>query len=260
MNLGIKNRIAVVGGSTAGIGRACAEALLEEGVKVVICGRDQGRLDEAIKTLSGNGEVVGVACDLATRQGVSTVLDAARRLGPISICVVNTGGPPPGELLDFDDDDWYSAAQLTLMSVVRLCRGVYEEMKDQKWGRIVLLSSISVKQVLENMVLSNTLRAGVKSLGKTLSRTWSSSGITVNTVCSGYTLTDRVQSLAKTNAEKKKMRVEQVFEEIQRTIPMGRLADPSEIANVVAFICSDRASYLNGVSLAVDGGWTTCLD
>lgn len=260
MDLGIKNRVALVGGSTRGIGRACAEALAAEGARVAICGRTPSDVQKAEAELGATTPVVGVQADLATADGLAAFIDGARdQLGPVEILVVNIGGPPAGELEDFDDAGWHRAVELTLMSAVRLSRAVSSDMKKAGWGRIVFLSSISVKQVLENMVFSNTLRSGVNALAKTLSRKWAVHGITVNTVCPGYTLTGRVIDLARTAAKEQKVSEEEVLSRWKQSIPAGRLADPAEIAACVAFLASERASYVNGASICVDGGWTSCV-
>lgn len=260
MDLGIRNRVALVGGSTRGIGRACAEALSAEGARVAICGRTDSDLQKAEAELGTGGEVTGVQADLSTAEGTAAFIDGARdRLGPVEILVVNVGGPPAGELEDFDDAGWHEAVELTLMSAVRLTRAASADMKKSGWGRIVFLASITVKQVLENMVFSNTLRSGVNALAKTLSRKWAALGITVNTVCPGYTLTGRVIDLARTAAREKNTGEEEVLSRWKQTIPAGRLADPAEIADCVAFLASERASYVNGACFCVDGGWTSCL-
>lgn len=260
MDLGIEHRVALIGGSTRGIGRACALALAGEGARVAICGRTPDDLDEARGALSGMTSAVGVRADLATAEGVDTLVETVRRaLGPVEILVVNIGGPPPGELEDFDDEQWHEAVELTLMSAVRLCRAAVTDMKKGGWGRIVFLSSISVKQVLDNMVFSNTLRSGVNALAKTLSRRWARYGITVNTVCPGYTLTGRVQSLARRVAEETGKSEQAVLDRWKESIPTGRLANPSEIAACVAFLASEPAAYVTGACLCVDGGWTSCV-
>jgi 3-oxoacyl-[acyl-carrier protein] reductase len=260
VDLGIKNRVALVGGSTRGIGRACAEALSAEGARVAVCGRTPSDIRKTEAELKAGAKVVGLQADLATANGTAAFVNGAKdRLGPVEILVVNVGGPPAGELEDFDDAGWQQAVELTLMSAVRLCRAAAPDMKKSGWGRIVFLASITVKQVLENMVFSNTLRAGVNALAKTLSRKWAAHGITVNTVCPGYTLTGRVIDLARTMAKEKNTTEEEVLSRWKQAIHAGRLADPAEIAACVAFLASERASYINGASICVDGGWTSCL-
>jgi 3-oxoacyl-[acyl-carrier protein] reductase len=260
MQLGLEGKVAAVGGSTRGIGKACAKALLAQGARVSICGRDDERLAETCKELEEEGEVVGAVADLATVAGVDAFLDSTRcRLGPPDILVSNTGGPPAGELDDFGDDAWRQASELLLLSAVRLARSAAADMKEKGWGRILFVTSIAVKQPLPNMVLSNTLRSAVTALAKSLARQLAAHSITVNCVCPGYTATQRVTELAASLARQQATAPDRIMEKWKASIPAGRLADPAEIGEVVAFLASKKASYVNGVSLPVDGGWTQCL-
>jgi 3-oxoacyl-[acyl-carrier protein] reductase len=256
----LKDKIAVVGGSSRGIGKACARALLAEGARVCVCGRHRKPLNQALTELSPLGDIAGVIADLSTPAGTDALIETAvSRFGDPQIVVVNTGGPPPASFSDLTDAQWRQAAELLLFNAIRLVRCTTSAMQQAGWGRIVFLTSISVRQPLANMVLSNTLRAAVTAFAKSLVTELACDGITVNCVCPGYTATQRIIDLSQKRARQTTRTAEQITSEWTNQIPAGRLGQPAEIAAAVAFLCSEAAGYINGVSLPVDGGWTRCL-
>jgi 3-oxoacyl-[acyl-carrier protein] reductase len=257
MDLGIRGRTAIVGGAGSGIGRAVAEALAAEGVDVALCARTEASIARAAREIAARHGVrtAGIACDLSTPEGVDRFVDQARSaLGPISIVVANAGGPPAGTFDALDDAAWRKAHELTLMSAVRLVRATLPGMMAQRWGRIVNIESISVRQPIEGLILSNALRSAVVGMAKTLSREVGPHGVLVNTVCPGYTQTDRLMDLAAREAASKGAPVESVLAGWREGTPLRRLGTPEEIAAVTAFLCSEPASYVTGTTLCVDGG------
>ncbi len=191
---------------------------------------------------------------------VSAFVDAVeKKFGRVDICVTNAGGPPSKTFLDISLEDWRAAVDLTLMSAVNFAREVLPRMRKNKWGRLVTITSMSVKQPVDGLLLSNSIRAGVAGLARTLANEFGPYGITVNNVCPGYTLTERLDELAQQMGAKAGLPREKIFERWTSQIPLGRLARPEEFAAVVAFLVSERASYVNGVTIAVDGGWVRGL-
>jgi 3-oxoacyl-[acyl-carrier protein] reductase len=257
MDLGLKNKVALVAASSKGLGRACAHALSAEGAKVAICARDEKVLRAAadeIARATGN-EVLAIPADLThARDCERAVKETADFFGTLHVLVTNSGGPPAGYFFDFNDNDWYRAVDLTLMSVVRLIRAAVPSMRRQKWGRIVNIASVSVKEPLDNLILSNALRAGVVGLARTLANQLAADGITVNNVLPGYILTDRVKSLAGTQAKAQGKSPDEILAGFAAPVPLGRIGQPEELAAVVAFLASEQAAYVNGASILVDGG------
>ncbi len=262
MDLGIKNRVTLVAASSRGLGKAIALRLSREGAKVFICARGKETLfktrDEIISETGG--EVKAIAADVTDRNQVKQMVrQVVDEFSTVDILVCNAGGPPAGLVEDFTVDDYRQALELNLLSTINLCYEVMPLMKKQKWGRIVTMTSISAKQPLKTLILSNTARAGVLGFSKSLSEQLAPHGITVNSVCPGYTRTERVEELARAFAEKEKGSEEDFYRGVEENIPLGRLGRPEEIADVVAFLASERASYITGVSLQVDGGWVKGL-
>jgi 3-oxoacyl-[acyl-carrier protein] reductase len=257
MDLGLTGRVALVGGSSTGLGRAVARELAAEGADVVLCARGEEQLEEtraAIESETG-AEVAAVAADLSTLEGVEAVVTGAERaFGRVDILVTNTGGPPAGSFETHDLDSWRSAERLLLESVVELVRRVLPGMKERRWGRILTITSIAVKQPIQNLILSNSLRAAVTGLARTLANDVAPLGITVNNVMPGYTRTQRLEELSGGSPGD-----ESAFEHWTREIPMGRIGRPRELAALVAFLASERASYITGTSVPVDGGWIRSL-
>jgi 3-oxoacyl-[acyl-carrier protein] reductase len=262
MDLGLKERVAIVAASSRGLGKACAMELAREGARVVICARDYERLQAAAEEIdkATGGQVLPIGTDLTDDAQIRHMADEAlRRFGRIDILVTNNGGPPAGYYDDFDDDAWLAAHQLTLMSAVRLIRAVLPAMRAQQWGRIINITSVSVKQPIDNLLLSNVYRPGVTGLAKTLSAQVAAAGITVNNVAPGYTRTDRVLELAEARAAEQGKTVEEVLADTTASYPMQRMGEPEELAALVAFLASERAGYITGTTIPVDGGYVKGL-
>ena len=258
MDLGLADRTVWIAAGTRGIGLACAQAYGAEGARVAVCGRSAEGLASAAEALGD--DVVIVQADVSTAEGVEDfVREASARLGPPEVLVVNAGGPPSLAFEELDDDQWRSAFELTLMSAVRLCRAVLPGMRERRFGRIVFITSLTVKQPLERMVLSNSLRAGVTALCKTLVAESAADGVTANCVGPGYTQTERLARLAATGAEARGVSVAEVMAGREATIPAGRLGQPEEVARAVVFLGAPATGYINGQTLVVDGGWTKGL-
>ncbi len=263
MDLGIQGKVALVGASGRGLGRATAERLAKEGVRVAICDKDESILDEAraaVSTAGGGSEVFAYPIDLTVADEIERlVADVRRDLGPISILVTNSGGPPPGTFADATDEKWEYAYQLTFLSAVRLIRAALPDMKAQKWGRIINFTSRAIKEPIPNLMISNAVRLAVAGMAKTLATEVAEYGITVNNIGPGPTTTDRAIELAARRAEKKGITVEEELARTATNIPIGRLARPEEQAAVAAFLASEWAGYITGVSLLVDGGAVKAL-
>jgi 3-oxoacyl-[acyl-carrier protein] reductase len=258
MDLGLKDRVALVCGASKGLGRAVAQGLAEEGVKVAICSRNKEYILRAAEEIgrSTGVETMGLAVDLARAEEARGFFkEALRHFGRIDILVNNAGGPPSLSFADISDDLWQSAFELTLMSAVILIREALPIMQERRFGRIINMTSIAVKQPLEGLILSNTLRAGLIGLAKTLSNDYASQNILINNVCPGYTLTERVKELSKVAAQRRGLSPEEVIKEWESRIPMGRLGRPEELANLVVFLASERAGYITGTTVQVDGGF-----
>jgi 3-oxoacyl-[acyl-carrier protein] reductase len=258
MDLGLSGRAAIVTGSSKGIGKAIAQGLAEEGAKVAICARDANRLRIAEREIeaSTGAEVLAVKADLNHVNDIKAlVTETHQAFRRIDILVNNTGGPPSKSFLATSEEDWRHAFNQLFMSVVSACREVAPYMKKRRWGRIINMNSIAAKQPVENLGLSNSLRAGIMGLTKTLSNEFAEYNILVNSVCPGYTLTDRVEELARTESQSAGKTMKQIIEDWTKTIPLRRLAKPREIADLVVFLASERASFITGATYQVDGGW-----
>ncbi len=253
MDLGIKGKKALVTGASSGLGEAVAMALASEGADVVINSRSEDRLREAadrIERTCGTRPRTIVA-DLANTWDIPSVVQSA---GDIDILVSNAGGPPPGLFLDLDPEKWSASASLTLDAAVALTRAVLPSMIKKGWGRLIYITSLAVLQPLDDLILSNTYRAGVTGFCKTIANTYGKNGITANCVCPGYTATERLQHLAQARAEAQKTTPDQILKGLASSVPVGRVGMPEEFAAVVAFLASLQAAYINGSSIAVDGG------
>lgn len=257
MDLGLSEKTALVSGASRGLGKAVAMALAAEGARVSLASRDASVLEAAAREVeAGTGaEVDFRPADVTREEEVTAWVEGAKkRFGGIDILVANAGGPPSTRFDTTDLSAWKDAIELNLLSTIHLCRAVVPEMKRQRSGRIVAITSISVKQPVEGLILSNTARSGVVGLMKTLSNELGPFGIGVNVVCPGYTRTDRLVELATRISEREGISEEAVHERWRSQIPMGRLGEPAEFASVVAFLCSERASYVTGCAIQVDGG------
>ncbi len=257
MDLGIRGRVALVAASSRGLGRATAEALAAEGADLVLCARGETALAataDHIRRTTGV-RVAAVAADVADPAGVARVVDAARALGPVDILVTNAGGPPAGPFESHSAEAWREAVRVNLESVVALVGAVLPGMKERRWGRIINVTSIAVKQPVDGLILSNSVRAAVTGFARTLANEVAPFGVTVNNVMPGYTRTARVDELARANAARRGTAPDDEFAQWERQIPMGRLGEPAEFAAMVAFLASAHASYTTGASIPVDGGW-----
>jgi 3-oxoacyl-[acyl-carrier protein] reductase len=258
MDLGLKGKVALVSGGSQGLGKAVAKEFSAEGARVSICGLNDGYLfpaAEEIKDETG-GEVVAFPADLTkARNAREFVQKSVAHYGTVDILFNNSGGPPSLPLDQIDDDLWQFGFQLNLMSTIAMTTEVIPIMKQKRWGRIINSTSISVKQPIDGLILSNTIRAGVIGFAKTLSTELAPYRVTVNSVCPGYTLTDRVRSLSKVIAEREHTNPEKVIERWEAAIPAGRLGTSEEFAALVAFLASDRAGYITGAAIQIDGGW-----
>jgi len=245
----------MVAAGSKGIGRAVAKALAEEGCRVSICGRTEETLGEACEFVGGT--VRGYRADVSVEADLRRWVDATTsELGPPDIVVTNTGGPPAGTFDQMTDEQWQAGIDSTLLNVVRLVRLAAPGMQERKWGRIIHITSLVAKEPNPILPISSTLRAGLMALTRLQASHLAPDGITVNSVLPGHTLTDRQRHLASIRAEKLQISMEEALERQADEVPAKRLADPSEIAAAVAFLCSDRAGYINGVNLLVDGALT----
>ncbi len=257
MDLGLDGKIALVAAASKGLGRAIATTLGREGARLVLCARDLGRLEDTGDRIcqETGAEVHVVAADLATPEGPRRfVQTAVERLGGVDVLVTNTGGPPVGTFAELDDAAWQDATALVLLSAVRLIREAVPQMRRHRSGRVINVTSISVKQPVEGLMLSNALRAAVVGMAKTLSAELAPHGILVNNVCPGRIATDRLLQLDEARAARTGASVEQVRQQAQQAIPLGRYGQPEELAALVAFLASSRASYLTGATILCDGG------
>jgi 3-oxoacyl-[acyl-carrier protein] reductase len=258
MKLGIEDRVAIVCGSSKGIGYAAAQALGLEGVRVLLIARNQNTLGEAKDRLAGQGVtaeiLVGDVSDPRLPQ--LAVAKCNAQWGKVDILVNNAGGPPMGSILEHDEEAWQSAMETNFHSVKRFCQAVLPDMRNNCWGRIVTVTSTVSKEPSPAMVLSATARAGVSVLMKTIAQEFAADNITANSICPGGVLTERLVSLIRERAAREGRPYEDLLAESQKMIPANRFAQPAEIADVIVFLASDRGGYVNGVSLSVDGGLT----
>lgn len=242
MDLGISGRSAAVAAGTAGLGLGTARALADNGVRVVVCGRDRDKLDSALAAI-GNG-AQGFICDVSTDQGGHEFVERSiNLLGAVDILVANGGGPPPGGFGQTEEHLYLEALQKNLLSVVAMCRSAVPPMRERRWGRVLAITSVAVRQPMANLILSNTARAGVTGFLKSLAREVAPDGVTVNTIQPGTHSTDRITQLYGATPDAKAM-----------GIPTGTLGDAEDFGRIAAFMCSDSAKFMTGVQLHVDGG------
>jgi 3-oxoacyl-[acyl-carrier protein] reductase len=257
MDLGLRDRVAMVAASSQGLGKAVALGLAREGAKLALCARNEATLAataEQIRRQTG-AEVLAQATDVTQYDQVRRFVAATtERFGRVDVCVTNAGGPPTKAFSVTTLEDWDAGVKLNLLSTVYFARDVLPLMQSRKWGRFIAITSVAVKQPIDGLVLSNAVRSAVSGLVKTLSNEYAKDNVLVNNVCPGYTLTARLDELASKLAEAEGTAPERIHERWNRQIPMLRLGSPEELANVVVFLASERASYVTGVSIAVDGG------
>jgi 3-oxoacyl-[acyl-carrier protein] reductase len=253
MELGIKGKKALVTGASSGLGAAAALALAAEGVEVVINSRSEERLKAAAGRIAASTgyEPRYVVGDISLTWDIDSIVRAA---GPVDILVSNTGGPPAGLFTDLAPEQWEESAKLLLDSAVGLTRAALPGMMDRQWGRLIYITSMAVLQPLDDLILSNTYRSGLTGFCKTISNTYARYGITANTVCPGYTATERIQELAGSRAMKARTTSDEIIKDMAASVPARRLGKPEEIAALITFLASEQASYITGSSIAVDGG------
>jgi 3-oxoacyl-[acyl-carrier protein] reductase len=262
LDLGIKNRVAIVTGSSQGIGKAIALNMAKEVGSIVICARNNKTLQTVAKEIeaSTNSNVLVVPTDLKDKDSINALIEKTNdRFGRVDILVNNTGGPPAKPFVETDMDDWQGTVDLLLKSVINCCYEVIPQMKKHRWGRIINMTSFAAKQPEERLILSNAIRAGVMGLTKTLSNEVAEHGILVNAVCPGWTLTSRLNELARSISKNRGIDYKSVISGWADQIPMKRLAEPEEIANLVVFLASEKASYMTGNVIQVDGGYIRSL-
>jgi len=253
MDLGLKGKVALVTAASKGMGRASAMGLAAEGARVVMCARTESDLKTAAEDIRAKtkAEVLAIPADVTKKDDVSALVDRAMKtFGGVDILVANAGGPPRGYFEDMSDEQWQGAFDVSLLSVVRLIRGVLPSMKARRWGRILTIQSVSVKQPIPELLLSNAVRPGVAGMMKTLAGQLGKDGITVNTVCPGKIMTDRFLGGQKLSGLSREDFLARAVEDV----PVGRIGTPEEFASMVVFLASERASYVTGVAVQVDGG------
>src|SRR5579872_412402 len=257
MDLGLKDRVAVVAASSQGLGKAVALGLAREGAKLALCARTDATLQAAAAEIRRETgvEVLAQALDVTVHEQVRQfVADTAAQFGRVDICVANAGGPPSKSFAETTVEDWEKAAQLNLMSTVYFAKETLPLMQERRWGRFIAITSVTVKQPVEGLILSNAVRAGVSGLIKTLSNEYGPYNVLVNNVCPGYTATARLLSLTGMLAKKEGVDPKEIEGRWAAQAPLRRIGQPEEFANLVVFLASERASYITGVSVAVDGG------
>ena len=261
MDLGLTGKVALVCGASRGIGYATAEEFVREGASLVICSRDEGAITAAAAKLAGFGtKVVGVAADLSIEAGLSTAIERAKgAFGQIDVLVTNTGGPPVHAPMEPDWAAYTRASELLLRSVVELTRAFVPGMRERKWGRVISITSLAVKQPVKGLVLTNAFRAAVTGYLRTLAEDVASDGVTVNTVLPGLTDTDRLRSLADTAAKQQGSTREAIYDRYRADTPARRLGTADEIASVITFLASTRAAFVTGQAILVDGGTVRAL-
>ena len=262
MDLGLGGKVALVAAASRGLGRAIATELAAEGATISMCARDGTALERArheIEAQTGR-PVLAITADVSRPDDIARFVDQTlARLGRVDVLVTNAGGPPAGLFEAHDAAAWESAFRLTLASAVELARRVLPGMKERRWGRIVNVTSIAVKQPVDYLILSNSLRAAVTGFARTLATEVASFGITVNNVLPGYTRTERMEALAAARSAGEGLSREAAFADWEKQIPARRLGEPNELAALTAFLASERAAYITAQSIAVDGGWIRSL-
>jgi len=262
MDLGLAGRVALVAASSKGLGRACAEEFAAEGSHVVLCARGAEALAEAAEAVdaAGSGEVLAVETDLSDAGSIGALTEAAlERFGTVDVLVNNAGGPPAGKFEEHSTEAWTAAVRLNLESALQLTRAFLPGMKERRWGRVVNVTSVAVKEPVDGLILSNSVRAAVTGWARTLANEVGEFGITVNNAMPGFTRTERLDLLAASQSAASGLSREEIERGWESVIPAARLGEPREFAALVVFLASERASYINGVSIAVDGGRTRTL-
>jgi len=257
MDLGLKGKVALVAGASQGIGQATAMLFAREGAKVSICARGESALHAAANMIGkeNGGDVFFMVADMSKGGDIQKFVDkTAEHFGRLDIVITNAGGPPPGEFMKFTDEDWEDAFRLSFMSAMRLTRESVPHMRKVGGGRIINITSYAVKEPIAGLVLSNAIRSGVIGLAKTLSRELARDNILINNVCPGRIATERAQKLNRARAERMKRPVDEINREMAAEIPLGRYGTAEEAADFIVFLASERASYITGTTIQIDGG------
>jgi 3-oxoacyl-[acyl-carrier protein] reductase len=262
VDTGLSGKVALVAAASKGLGRAIAEAFAAEGATLAICARGEAGLASARESLAriAAAPVHAVAADLSQSDGIQRVARSTiERFGRVDVLVTNAGGPPLGSFEKLDWDAWQRAVELTLRSAVELTRAVLPGMRERRWGRVLHVTSLTVKQPIDGLMLSTSIRSAVTGFSRSLANEVAAEGITVNTILPGFMRTERVAELNQATAAREGVAVEQVERRFREQIPMRRIGEPSELAALATFLASERAAYITGQSIAVDGGWIRSL-
>jgi 3-oxoacyl-[acyl-carrier protein] reductase len=257
MDLKIKGKIVLVSAGSKGIGRAAAELFIQEECKVAYCSSNENNVRKAEREINSkyNIQVLGLVCDINKLLDIeNTVKTVNDKLGPIDILVNNCGGPVPGFFGSLTEENWSNAFDQVLMSAIRFTRLVLPAMKSQKWGRIINVTSLSVKQPVDNLILSNSFRSAVTAFAKTLSNQVGQDNVTINNVAPGYTLTSRIDELAVVRAKATGTTPDKILESMANDVPLKRLATAEEVASLIVYLASEQAAYITGTTIGVDGG------
>jgi len=260
MDLGLKDRVALVGASSQGLGKAIAKSLAQEGAKIAICSRNQRTLEETRQALEAetNAKVISVVADLSLKQDIEKLLETVQaKLGAIDILINNTGNPPAGRLMDLAESDWEQAYQLVLMSAIRLTKGVIPGMMEQGWGRVINIATSAVEQPRGDLLISTTFRTGLAAFSRALAADLARYNVLIHTVCPGVISTDAMLNLAKKMAAAEGITVETAEERLAFGVPMRRMGEPEEIAALVTCLASDKLNYMTGQTITMDGGKLT---
>ena len=257
MDLGLKGKVALVAGASQGMGRATAMGFAREGARVAICARGEAALNEAAEAIrkQTGGDVLAMVADMSKADDIKKfVNDSAKHFGRVDVIVNNAGGPPPGEFMKFTDEDWSNAFNVSFMSTMRMTREAVPHMRKVGGGRVINITSYSVKEPIAGLVLSNGIRSSVIGMAKTISRELGRDNILINNVCPGRIDTDRAKNLNKARAERVGRPVEEINKEMAAEVPLGRYGTAEETADLIVFLGSDRASYITGTTIQIDGG------
>lgn len=257
MDSGLKNKVVIVSGGSQGIGRAAAQAFAAEGAQVAICARTEKTLQEAAAAIrkATAVEVTPFVTDVSSADSVTEMVQSVlKKFGRVDVCIANAGGPPPRSFFNSSNEDWRKAIDMNFLSVVYLAREVLPTMQKNKWGRFITITSTSVRQPVPDLLLSNSIRPAVVGLMKSLTQEFGRDGITFNNVGPGYTSTDRLTKLAGSRAKAAGVAEQDIYDRWANDVPLRRLGKPEEIADAIVWLASERASYVTGQTILVDGG------